>query len=356
MSACIAERSREHQNGIGGLGSGGAYLNGGFGGGLAGCRQPYAGPEPGGDGLCSYGWEPGWNIDGYYDSDGWVALGGVAWPNEANDVVGYLRLTYHSGQVAVSIAGEWSIGFDTDCQPVVFSTDPLLIGEPDPNQMMQGGGPDRSIFEIKGSEQTAADSGRDPAEHSNLTLLPVAPAEPMSDGGAAVYTMGAMDCSEVLDPNFYPNLNDDPFVNFADAAILAANWLASGPSLAGDFDGSEQIDFYDLAYLAYFWGASACGPAPEDVFAEFKAALQSGNINEALTFIADSSRDRYAQIFSAIEPNLPDFAAGLGDLTLSSQASIKAVYEMAHQDGEQTYSFPVVFVRDEHGNWEIFNF
>jgi len=105
-----------------------------------------------------YGWEPGWNIDGYYDSDGWVALGGVAWPNEANGVVGYLRFTYHGGQVAVSIAGEWSIGFDAECQPAVFFADPILIGEPDPNQMMQGGGQDRSIPEIERAEQITAES------------------------------------------------------------------------------------------------------------------------------------------------------------------------------------------------------
>ncbi|HEX40893.1 MAG TPA: hypothetical protein ENN81_02380 [Phycisphaerales bacterium] len=85
-----------------------------------------------------YGWDGGWNIDGYFDSEGWVAMGGVAWPNEANDVVGYFTFTYHGGQVSVSVAAEWSTGFDTDCQPAVFSTAPLLIGEPDPNEWLSG--------------------------------------------------------------------------------------------------------------------------------------------------------------------------------------------------------------------------
>ncbi len=56
-----------------------------------------------------------------------------------------------------------------------------------------------------------------------------------------------------------------------------------------------------------------------------------------------------------IEPNLPDYAAGMGALTFERQRNGEVIYEMLHQDGGQTYSFPVFFIRDEDGNWEIYS-
>jgi hypothetical protein len=53
---------------------------------------------------------------------------------------------------------------------------------------------------------------------------------------------------------------------------------------------------------------------------------------------------------------LPDFVAGMGQMTLISQDAGEAKYEMQHQSGGQTYSFPVVFIRDDDGIWRIFNF
>lgn len=58
----------------------------------------------------------------------------------------------------------------------------------------------------------------------------------------------------------------------------------------------------------------------------------------------------------AIEPNLPGFADGLGQMTLISSDSGQAKYEMLYQNGGQTYSFPVTFIKEDDGNWRIFNF
>ena len=35
---------------------------------------------------------------------------------------------------------------------------------------------------------------------------------------------------------------------------------------------------------------------------------------------------------------------------------VEVKYEMLHQDGPQTLSFPVFFIRDEDGNWRLSNF
>jgi len=54
-------------------------------------------------------------------------------------------------------------------------------------------------------------------------------------------------------PSWQPDLNGDEFVNFADFAMLAANWLKSGVGLAGDFDGNGTVEFEDLARFAENW-------------------------------------------------------------------------------------------------------
>ncbi len=154
------------------------------------------------------------------------------------------------------------------------------------------------------------------------------------------------------DPNLYPDLDSNDMVNFIDFAIFADNWQKSGSGLAGDFDDSGAVDTNDLATLAFFW---LSGPPPLDVFESFKAALAAGEVNEALTYIAEISREKYAEIFQIIEPNLPDYAAGMGELIFDWQRSSKVKYEMLHQNGPQTLSFPVFFIREGDGNWRIFN-
>lgn len=154
------------------------------------------------------------------------------------------------------------------------------------------------------------------------------------------------------EPNFYPDINSDKIINFFDFALFANNWQKSGSDLDGDFDSSGTVDTNDLATLAYFW---LNGPHPLDVFESFKAALAVGDVNEALTYIAEISREKYAEIFQIIEPHLSDYAAGMGELTYDRHSDGEVKYEMLHQDGELTLSFPVFFIRDENGDWKIFN-
>jgi len=155
------------------------------------------------------------------------------------------------------------------------------------------------------------------------------------------------------EPNSYPDLNSDKIVNFVDFAIFAENWQRSGGGLDGDFDNSGTVDTNDLATFAYFW---LNGPHPLDVFESFKASLAVGDVNEALTYIAEISREKYAEIFQIIEPNLPDYVAGMGEMIFDRHRFGEVKYEMRHQDGAETLSFPVFFIRDEDGNWRLFNF
>jgi len=166
-------------------------------------------------------------------------------------------------------------------------------------------------------------------------------------------TCGTTQINRFPEPNFYPDINSDKIVNFVDFALFANNWQKSGGGLDGDFDNSRTVDTNDLATFAYFW---LSGPHPLDVFESFKTALSVGDANEALTYIAEISREKYAEIFQIIEPKLADYVAGMGQMTFDRQRNGEVIYEMRHQDGPETLSFPVFFIREEDGNWRLFNF
>jgi len=174
--------------------------------------------------------------------------------------------------------------------------------------------------------------------------------------GAIVIVLAMVSIANAIEsfpePNSYPDFNSDKIVNLVDFAVFAGNWRKSGSGLKGDFDKSGTVDTNDLATFAYFW---LNGPHPINIFASFKTALADGDVNEALTYIAEISREKYAQIFQIIEPNLADYVAGMGRMIFDRQRNGEVKYEMLHQDGPQTLSFPVFFIRDENGNWRIFN-
>jgi len=53
------------------------------------------------------------------------------------------------------------------------------------------------------------------------------------------------------------NLDGISPVNFRDYMLLAGDWQASGPSLAGDVNGDESVNMEDLRITALYW-LSAC--------------------------------------------------------------------------------------------------
>ncbi|MBN2018602.1 MAG: hypothetical protein JW749_00060 [Sedimentisphaerales bacterium] len=151
------------------------------------------------------------------------------------------------------------------------------------------------------------------------------------------------------------DLDSDGIIAFEDLAELAQNWLLSGTGLTGDFDDSNSVDCNDLSIFADCW---LCGSRPESIWEQFKAALAAGDVNTALTFIAETSRDKYTEVFQIIGGRLPDYAAGMGDLILISNSETDGIakYEMRHQAGSETYLFPVIFRKNEQEIWQIYGF
>jgi hypothetical protein len=75
-----------------------------------------------------FGWQNGWGSNPEIDPNGWVRVNGLTWAADANDIVGYFKFRYNSGQVYVyidqenSLAGNWGNNF-------TFSDEALLFGQ-----------------------------------------------------------------------------------------------------------------------------------------------------------------------------------------------------------------------------------
>jgi alpha-tubulin suppressor-like RCC1 family protein len=78
-----------------------------------------------------YGWDPEWSDDPNIDPNGLVYINGGSWDADANDIVGYFKFIYNSGTINIAVTAD-SFAYDANCEPVAFSTDPLIIGY-DPN-------------------------------------------------------------------------------------------------------------------------------------------------------------------------------------------------------------------------------
>lgn len=167
---------------------------------------------------------------------------------------------------------------------------------------------------------------------------------------------GAGDCNEVLDPNWYPNLNNDQSVNFEDFAILGTNWQQSGSGLAGDFDDNKIIDFNDMVILAYHWLANACGPSPEEVFELFKSALLADDVNEAVSYFAEVSAENYRTFLEQLRPYFTQMVNDMGELLFIRFDTDMVIYDILREENGQMYGYPVTFVRDEKGQWKIYDF
>lgn len=151
------------------------------------------------------------------------------------------------------------------------------------------------------------------------------------------------------------DLDNDGIIAFEDMATFALNWLVMGEGLTGDFDDSNLVDCNDLSIFSDCW---LKGTRPLYIWEQFRAALSVHDINKALTFMSEILRDKYSHIFQIIEPNLPNFAAGMGDLILKSDSQNEGEekYEMKHRVGPETYLFPVRFIKDVNDSWKIHSF
>ena len=85
-----------------------------------------------------------------------------------------------------------------------------------------------------------------------------------------------------------------------------------------------------------------------------KDALRSGDIEGALKFIAEESRDRYRGIFNTVSSKLPQVDSILTDIQLGSIRQNEAEFAILRTsaDGVER-SFYILFVLDNDGIWRL---
>jgi hypothetical protein len=89
---------------------------------------------------------------------------------------------------------------------------------------------------------------------------------------------------------------------------------------------------------------------------DMKDALRIGDIDGALSFIAEESRDRYQEIFSVISSQLFQIESFLTDINLRTVEGNQAEFEMLRISEGVEVSFYVLFVRDNDGIWRLRTF
>jgi hypothetical protein len=156
----------------------------------------------------------------------------------------------------------------------------------------------------------------------------------------------------IPEPN-RPNINNDDRVNFIDFALFANSWLSTGEGLVGDFDDSNSVDCNDLYIISYYWLE---GPPPKTVFEQFKAALSSGDVNTAVSYFTEVSAEKYRIFFEQLSSYLPQMANEMGELIFVRLDTDMAVYDILREESGQICGYPLVFIRDEAGEWKIYDF
>ncbi len=86
---------------------------------------------------------------------------------------------------------------------------------------------------------------------------------------------------------------------------------------------------------------------------EMKNALIGGDIEPATELISEISRNMFEYNFNLMSDYLPEIVSGFQDITLVRVGDSFAEYEMWAEQGGETTSFVIFFVKDSDGIWRI---
>jgi hypothetical protein len=91
----------------------------------------------------------------------------------------------------------------------------------------------------------------------------------------------------------------------------------------------------------------------KSIYNGMKTALANGDINTALSYIAEESRDLYAYNFNLLHDQLSEISSKLNDIQLDNVTDGKADYSMDIEFEGDSYNMLVRFVKDNDGIWRI---
>lgn len=92
------------------------------------------------------------------------------------------------------------------------------------------------------------------------------------------------------------------------------------------------------------------------IWNRMRAALKRGDINSAVSYYDDFSKDAYKEMFTALSSLLPQIAQELGDMQFIRIMKNSAECDIRTIRNGKNYSFHLLFVKGEDGIWRIRSF
>jgi sugar lactone lactonase YvrE len=92
---------------------------------------------------------------------------------------------------------------------------------------------------------------------------------------------------------------------------------------------------------------------PDATWSDMKEKLSEGDIEGALTYFSEASQDRYREIFTLLQAELPQIANQMQDIHLISIRGDVAEYIIVREEDGTEMGYFIYFIKDEDGNWKI---
>jgi hypothetical protein len=138
---------------------------------------------------------------------------------------------------------------------------------------------------------------------------------------------------------------------------VTASYQQIGLYLATVTVTDTQGNRYTDTVIVNVMDAVAMGDFFTGKWNDMKNALYSGDISRALSHYAEESKDAYNQQFTALSPYLQQIVTDMGSFHLVRVIDGNAAEcELRSVKNGITYSFQVLYVRDDNGNWGIHSF
>ena len=95
---------------------------------------------------------------------------------------------------------------------------------------------------------------------------------------------------------------------------------------------------------------------PTAKFASFKSALEANDVNATIALFIPDAAEKYRPIFEELQPKFAEMVSDMAGFVQISDNGQRAVYDVLREENGEMFGYPIVFVRDEMGNWRIEKF
>lgn len=93
--------------------------------------------------------------------------------------------------------------------------------------------------------------------------------------------------------------------------------------------------------------------SPLFVFRQFRGALLADDIDTVISCFASYKRAEYAEFYKKLRPYFRKMTEDMKGLALKSRRENIVECELLRQEGDSISAYPIIFVKDEDGNWKI---